>query len=68
MKVKERIHKKARYIVETGLQGITPHHSFDIGKIDYGFVDRNTLDIRIDAIVWQLLELIVQELNDGRGH
>ena len=57
-KIIEKIHNKARYIVENGLQGIKPYSSFDIGKIDYKL---DNIDSRIDCITSQLLELINKE-------
>lgn len=61
MIISEKIHNKARYIIENGLQGIKPYPSFDIGKIDYR-IDEDTIDMRIDIIINQLFELIIKNM------
>lgn len=63
MIINEKIHNKARYIVENGLQGIKPYMSFDIGKIDYRFSE-DIINRRIDSIIEQLFELITKEIEE----
>jgi len=61
-KVVRKIHDDIRYIIESGLLGVTkPVPSFDLGKVDYR-IDNDNLNARLELIAEKIVLLTIDSL------